>query len=146
MIGKFPALLALLILGTTPVIGCDLKISDAWIREAPPGLMTLAGYALLANEGNRALRIVKMRSPAFAEIQMHESVIEHGVASMRAISSLEIAAHQQTAFAPNGRHFMLMGATKPLKKGDIVTLRFQDQDGCTTAARFVVRSAIDDKE
>ena len=143
MIGKYPALLAMLILGTTPVMACNLKLSNAWIREAPPGLMVLAGYATLANEGNQSLRIVKIESAAFASIQMHETIIEQGVSSMRALGTLSIAAHHSAIFSPNGKHFMLMAPVKPLKPGDVVTLLFVDGSGCTTEAGFVVRNAVE---
>lgn len=143
MINKFPALLAVLILGTTPVMACDLRISNAWIREAPPGLMVLAGYASLTNEGSRMLQVVKIESPAFGEIQMHETVIEQGVSSMRNILVLKIAAHQSAIFSPDGKHFMLMQPAKPLKQGDVVTLRFVDNGGCTTETGFVVRHSAE---
>lgn len=134
------AVLVFLMLGTMPAAACDLKVTNAWIREAPPGLMTLAGYATLSNDSGKSLHIVKAWSAAFAAIEMHESVIEHGMASMRELKTLDIPAHQQVIFAPGGRHFMLMGATKDLHKGDAVEISLQDQHGCTTVARFIVRS------
>ncbi len=134
------AVLVFLVLGTMPAAACDLKVTDAWIREAPPGLMTLAGYASLHNDSGKLLQIVKVWSASFAEIQMHESVIENGMASMREISTLNIPAHQQVMFAPSGRHFMLMGATRGFSKGEAVEISLQDQHGCTTVARFIVRS------
>lgn len=143
-IKKRPAVwLAFLVLGTTPVMGCDLKVSDAWIREAPPGLMTLGGYASLENDGKELLQIVKLWSPAFAEVQMHQSVVENGMASMPQIDKLKIPAHQRVAFAPSGKHFMLMGATQALKKGDAVEVSFQDQHGCVTTAKFTVRGILE---
>jgi len=133
--------LILLFLGAAPVIACDLKISDAWIREAPPGSMTLAGYASLINTGQQSLRILKIHSPVFSEVQMHESVVENGMASMRAIDSLQLAAHQAVAFKPGGKHFMLMGANKALHQGDTVQMQLQDQKGCMTEAVFTVRAS-----
>jgi copper(I)-binding protein len=141
MIGKYPAWLVLLFLGTTPVMACDLKVSSAWIREAPPGLMTLAGYASLINDGDKPLRIVKAQSSVFTEIQMHESSIVNGVASMHAINALELAAYQHITFAPNGKHFMLMGARKSFHKGDVVIVQLQDQRDCVTEAEFTVRGS-----
>lgn len=140
VIKKRPALwLAFLVLGTTPVMACDLKVSDAWIREAPPGLMTLGGYASLENDSKELLQIVKLWSPAFAEVQMHQSVVKNGIASMHEIDKLEIPAHQRVVFAPSGKHFMLMGAQQALKKGDAVEVSFQDQHGCVTTTKFKIR-------
>ena len=142
MINRYPAALVMLILATTPVMACDLKVSGAWIREAPPGLMTLAGYALLINDGDKPLRVVKVQSSVFTEIQMHESSVTNGMAMMRAIETLELAPHQHVLFEPNGKHFMLMGATHSLKKGDVVTVQLLDQHGCTTETGFTVRDNI----
>ena len=133
------AVLVFLMLGTMPAAACDLNVTHAWIREAPPGLMTLAGYASLRNNSGKPLQIVKLWSASFAGIEMHESVIENGMASMREIKTLDIPARQQVTFAPGGRHFMLMGATQALRKGDTVEISLQDQHGCTTVARFIVR-------
>lgn len=131
--------LILLYLGATPVTACDLKVTDAWIREAPPGLMTLAGYASLTNTGQQPLRVLKIQSPVFSEVQMHETVMEHGMASMRPMGELQLGAHQKIVFEPAGRHFMLMGANKPLHHGDTVQVQFTDQKGCITDVVFTVR-------
>ncbi len=120
-------------------MACNLKVSDAWIREAPPGLMSVAGYALLENDGNKPLQIVKLQSSAFTEVRMHETRIETGIASMRSINTLDIAAHQQVTFAPSGKHFMLVNAVQPLKNGDVVSVEFVDQTSCVTTAEFTVR-------
>jgi copper(I)-binding protein len=141
VIGKYPAWLVLLMLCAFPVSACDLKVTGAWIREAPPGLMTLAGYARLTNTSNLPIQIVHIQSAQFTDVQMHETVVMQGVASMHAIATLDIAAYQAIEFAPGGKHFMLMGAAMTLKKGDSAVLKFKDQRGCTAQARFVVRAA-----
>ena len=145
VISKVPAKLVLLMLCafpvSAPVNACDLKVTGAWIREAPPGLMTLAGYATLTNESSRPVQIDRIQSVQFMEVQMHETVMTQGVASMHAIDKLAIAPHQTIEFAPGGKHFMMMGAIKPLKKGDSVVVELRDQHGCSTQAQFVVRTA-----
>jgi copper(I)-binding protein len=137
---KNPAMLVLLTLCAFPVSACDLKVSGAWIREAPPGLTTVAGYAVLTNDGNRPLQIVHIHSTQVTAVQMHETVIQQGVASMHTLDKLQLAPHQTVAFAPGGKHFMLMGATVSLKNRDSILLKFQDQHGCTVQSTFVVRN------
>jgi len=145
VIDKGPAWLALLMLCafpvSAPVNACDLKVTGAWIREAPPGLMTLAGYATLTNDSSVPLQIIRIQSAQFNEVQMHETVVNQGVASMHPIATLEIAPHQTIEFAPSGKHFMLMGPATSLRKGENAVLKFKDQHGCTSQARFVVRTA-----
>lgn len=128
-----------MILCMPPAAACPLEVTDGWIREAPPGLMTLAGYARLKNNSNQPITIVKVESSGFAEVQAHESIIENGMASMRAIDALRIAAHEQATFSPAGKHLMLMGAARVLKQGDTVRVSFRDGQGCVTSAEFKVR-------
>jgi len=137
---KYGYCLVFLSLCAAPVSACDLKVTDAWIREAPPGLMTLAGYASLTNTGNQALHLTDIHSSVFAEVQAHETVMENGMASMRAVKSLDIAPHQTLMFKPGGLHFMMMGASKTLHQGDVVQVQLKDQKGCSADVAFTVRA------
>lgn len=128
-----------MVLCIPPAGACPLEVIDGWIREAPPGLMTLAGYARLKNNSDQPITIVKVESTAFAEVQIHESTILNGMASMRAIDSLRIAAHEQVVLAPVGKHLMLMGATSGLKQGDSIHVSFRDNHQCVTPVEFKVR-------
>lgn len=117
---------------------CDLKIENAWIREAPPNMMTLAGYAQLTNTGKKPLEISAVESPAFMEVQLHESTLVNGVAGMRQLDKLVIPVNGKAAFEPHGKHFMMMGMKRPLKSGDKVPLEIKDSGGCITHAEFIV--------
>jgi len=136
----FLACLSATLLSAAPVSACDIKVSDAWIREAPPGMMTSAGYASLTNSSNKSVTITHVQSAVFAEVQMHETVMENGMASMHAVESLQLAAHQTREFKPGGLHFMMMGANKPLRRGDKVKVELKDQSGCVTEVSFAVRA------
>jgi len=122
------------------VLACDLKVESAWIREAPPNAMTLAGYAKLSNTGTATLKIQSVTSAAFASIETHESHTENGMAMMRPVT-VELAAGGSTEFAAGGKHFMLISPKQPLKKGDVVTLKITDAAGCVTSVPFKVGAA-----
>jgi copper(I)-binding protein len=128
-----------MILCIPPAVACPLEVTDGWIREAPPGMTTLAGYARLKNNSDQPIRITKVESTSFAEAQIHQSTIENGMASMRALNVLPIRAHEQLELAPAGKHLMLMGAIAPLKQGDAVRISFRDNQNCVTTAEFKVR-------
>ena len=119
-------------------LACDLKVTAAWIREAPPNAMTLAGYAVLSNVGNQPLQVVSVTSTAFDAVELHESISANGMTSMRPVGTLEIVAHGKIEFAPNGKHFMLMAPKQPIKKDDVIILNIKDNHACVTAARFTV--------
>ena len=120
--------------------GCDLTVSEAWIRAAPPMAAVHAGYATLVNDGTKPLRIVAASSSAFASVEMHETTEENGISKMRALRSLTIVPHTTVKFEPGGKHFMLKDATRPLSAGDRVVVSLTDAAGCTATASFVVRA------
>ncbi len=84
-----------------------------------------AGYLRLANRSDRPIRITSVKSPQFARVEMHETVVSDGVARMRPIESLTVGPGETLRFEPGGRHLMLMQPDEPL--GD-VTLYFHADD------------------
>jgi copper(I)-binding protein len=56
---------------------------------------------------------------------MHETVVENGVASMRAIPVLEIADGDTVAFERGGKHLMLM---QPVGTPATITLNFYSDE------------------
>ena len=134
----------IVLLGLTPAAwGCDLKVESAWIREAPPNAMVLAGYAKLKNTGKAALKIDSISSPAFGAVESHESFTENGLAKMRPVS-VDIPAGGTVEFAVGGKHFMLMQPKAPLKKGDVAILNIKDATGCVSAVPFKVGAPTTD--
>ena len=119
-------------------MACDLKVESAWIREAPSNATSLAGYAVLSNGGARSITIVSAQSAAFSSVEMHESLTENGMAKMRGIDKLEIAAKAKVEFAPSGKHFMMINPKPGLRSGDAVAVKIKDASGCDTTAQFKV--------
>lgn len=116
-----------------------LKVEQAWIREAPPGMQMLAGYARLTNAGELDMRITEARSDAFDTIEIHRTVEEDGVSRMRPAGTLEIASGKSVELAPGGLHLMLMHPRKELKDGATVVIDFLGPDGMPMPAVFTVR-------
>lgn len=139
---RIAAVLALLVLPWVwaPAAAClGLLAEDAWIREAPPGATSTAGYARLRNAGEQALRIDGATAPAFASAALHRTVIEKGVSRMRHGEALEIAAGASASLEPGGWHLMLMRPSQPLQAGDRVPLALKC--GAETAEfMFVVKA------
>jgi len=103
-------------------IACEgLAVERAWIREAPPGAMSVA-YARLVNRGKAALVLDGARSADFGGAGLHRSFVdENGVARMRD-GTLTIAPGASASLEPGGWHLMLFDPARPLKAGDTVTL------------------------
>jgi periplasmic copper chaperone A len=117
---------------------CPLQVRAAWIREPPPGMTTLAGYALLTNTGSSPVTLQELRSALFARIQMHETMLHQGMAMMMPLTSLNITPGATVRFEPDGKHFMLIDPKRVLHAGEQVPIELIDGNGCTTTATFVV--------
>lgn len=115
-----------------------LLIEQAWIREAPPGAMMLAGYAVLRNDGDAVVEISAAQSKIFGDVSIHESVLEDGVSRMHELKGLQIAPGTHVALAPGGKHLMLMDAKTPMVAGTPVELTLIMADGRTASAVFIV--------
>ena len=82
-----------------------------------------AGYLALSNNSDDVINITSVTSPQFSSVEMHESVVEDGVAKMRRIPSLLISAKATVRFNRGGKHLMLMHRKQ---QTDLITLNFYD--------------------
>lgn len=99
-----------------------LELQDGWIRAAPPGAMMTAGYARLRNGGKQLLRVDGASSDAYGSVELHRTVVEHGLSRMKHGQPLVLAPGASAALEPGGWHLMLMRPARELKSGDVVTL------------------------
>lgn len=108
------------LLASAPALACEgLVVSEAWIREAPPGAMSVA-YARLANRGSQPVTLEGARSAAFGGAGLHRTVVDaSGMSRMRA-GTLTIAPGAGAALEPGGWHLMLYDPARLLKAGDVV--------------------------
>jgi periplasmic copper chaperone A len=100
-----------------------LSVQGGWVREAPPNASALAGYMVIENHGVTPRKLIAAESSVFRRVEMHRSVIKHGVARMVKLSSVRIPpSGGRVAFRPNGYHLMMMQPAKPLRAGDKVAV------------------------
>jgi hypothetical protein len=126
--------------GVTDVVACDLQVEAGWIREAPPAATSLAAYTTLKNSSHHPLQITEFNSRVAGMVMLHETTIDGGMARMRMLPSLTLAAGAQAMLTPGGKHLMLTGLTSRPRAGDHVEIAFTDASGCVTHADFVVRA------
>ena len=101
-----------------------LVASDVTITQPMPGMTMSAGYLTLTNNTEETITITRVSSPQYASVELHESVVDDGVARMRPLEKIEIPAGRNTILAPGGKHLMLMRPTKVA--ADSVSLQFYD--------------------
>ena len=117
----------------------DVEIEDAWVREAPPGMSMLAGYMVVENRTGKDLVMTGATSSAFGSIEMHQTIIKDGMATMVQQQSVRIPARSKFRFEPKGYHLMLMQPKKDLRQGDRVKITLQFSNRKSVVESFPVR-------
>jgi hypothetical protein len=107
----------------------ELAISDAWIKNLPPGIPVRAGYMTLHNPGVTEVRITSIRSDDFASIEIHRSVTQDGMVRMDRVDSLAIAPGASRRLAPGGYHLMMMQPLQATRPGQEIEIVLQFDDG-----------------
>ena len=102
-----------------------LVATDIVITQPMPGRHMSAGYISLTNNTDAAINITHVVSPDFETVEMHESLLEDGIAKMRRIEELLIPANSTVSLERGGKHLMLMRPTGPL---ETVSLGFYSGD------------------
>lgn len=123
----------MLVLTHTALAGPQVVVRDAWIADAPPNAPVRAGYLQLQNTGNTTLTVQDVSSDDFANIELHKTEVEDGMARMVAIKHLSIAAGETVQFKPGSYHLMLFTPRRKLKPGDEVTMQIRFSNKMTTS-------------
>ena len=106
-----------------------IAVTAAWARATPPGGKVGAAYLTVENRSAAEARLVAATSPAATSVSIHETIEEDGVAKMRPIPQLVIAAGEAVDMRPGGIHVMLSGLAAPLRQGDEVSLTLMFDQG-----------------
>ena len=116
----------------------ELVIEHPLVRASLGRAPNTAGYFVVRNAGRTADRLVGASCACAARVLIHSQVVRNGVASMQPVEAVTAPPGGRVAFAPGGRHLMLMGLKKPLEAGTVVmiTLRFE-RAGAVQAPFFV---------
>jgi len=107
----------------------DIRIGNAWINEAPPGVNMMGGYFIISNHTSHTLVLTGATSPCFENIEFHATEIKDGVSAMRRQESISIPAGSEFSFAPGHYHLMLINKTRMLAAGDSVPLTLNFAQG-----------------
>ena len=98
----FLSLAALLMLASGSALAagdaaCLPTVEDPWVRAAPPGAASLAGYLVLHNGCDAPVEVVEVESLDFGMPMVHRTVEEGGVSRTRtgvpAVTSGTVPCH-----------------------------------------------------
>lgn len=96
----------------------EIQLRALQIPEPPDVARHAAAYGTLTNTGSSADTLIAVKSQIAQSTELHETVIEDGIAYMRSLSSLLLKPGSALTLKPMSYHIMLKGLTQPLKVGD----------------------------
>lgn len=128
--------------GTAHAAGAadQIAVSDAYIRQAPPGAMATGAFMVIRNAGPSEVRVVKASNPAARLTELHTHLNEGGVMKMRPVKDIPVPAGGEAVLKPGGLHVMLIEMKSPLKEGDTVPITLGLDDGSSKEISVPVRT------
>lgn len=114
-----------------------VEVAKPWSRPAAAG-STGAGFMTLANMGKATDALVAVESPVARKVEIHQSRVSGGVASMRKVERLSVPAGATVTFAPGGYHLMFLGLTRSLKAGQTLPATLTFASGAKVRTAFLV--------
>ena len=110
----------------------SIEIVDPWARSATLEGGNSAVYMVLRNTSDTADKLIAVSGDVANAVELHESSMENGVMSMHPVEGgLEVPAKGSIELKPGGYHIMLIGLSKVLKAGDMVTIKLAFESGAS---------------
>jgi copper(I)-binding protein len=116
-----------------------LLIEHPWSRATASGMPMGVAYLSITNTGTAADVLLAASTPAAARVEMHQTTITEGVARMRPLSEIAIAAGSTVKIEPGGIHLMLVDLKAPLERGRQIPLDLTFR----RAGRITVRLSVE---
>lgn len=122
-------IIVLLLLSASASASPNLVFTDAYVAAAPPGAAAMAAYMTIENQGDARRSITAISSGDFAEVQIHRSIVEKGIARMEPLAQLVVEAGSKLELKPGGIHLMLLEPAHDFEPGEIILLELKEADG-----------------
>lgn len=120
--------LPLLALATACHKAPELSVDQAWVQLSPVRDNPSVAY-FTVHGGPTDNALIQVSSPVAIKSEMHESMSQDGVMSMKPLQSVAIPAKSEVKFAPGGRHVMLWYVNPGITPGKTMTLVFTFSNG-----------------
>lgn len=120
-------------------------VTDALVRLAVVPGAPAAGYFTLVG-GAKDDRLLRIDSAVTSKIELHESIMDGGVMTMRPMAEVPVPAGKTVAFAPGGSHAMLFGVDPRITAGTGVPLLFTFASGAKIEVEAKSAAAGDDMD
>ena len=100
-----------------------IEIAQPWARATPPTAESGGGYLAITNTGTTPDRLIAVKSPAAAKVEIHEMKMDGNIMRMREVEKgIEVPPGATVELKPGGFHVMFMGLRAPFAKDTKVPL------------------------
>lgn len=126
-------------MGLAPAAFADpITVENPFVFETPAMARAGGGFLTITNTGAEPDTLLGVEAD-FPKVEIHETRVADGRATMRPAGALEIAPGETLSLAPGGLHVMFMGLSDPFEAGETVpvTLLF-DKAGAVAVEMPVV--------
>lgn len=119
-----------------------LVITDAYVREMPPGQMMTAAFMQITYNGPiEDFSILGVKSSVADTVEIHDTQIEGGTLRMRPVEALHLPRGETVILQPGSLHIMLMAVKQPLKPGEQIPIVLYFSDGSEYTVQVPVRDS-----
>jgi periplasmic copper chaperone A len=99
-----------------------VTVAHPWARATPGGAKVGGAYLEIKAAAGKGDRLIGARSPVAGGAEIHNHVMDGGVARMRRVEAIIVPAGKSVVLEPGGYHVMLVDLKQPLKQGDLIKL------------------------
>lgn len=116
-----------------------IVIEHPWSPPAPQSASVASGYLTLSNRGTETDRLMEVSSEAFASAEIHRTLVEGGVASMRPVEGgVAVEPGATVDFETEKLHVMFMEPKAKLEEGARFKARLVFEKAGAVEVDFVV--------
>ncbi len=116
-----------------------IVVDDPYVRAIPPGMKVSAAFMTLKNNTSTDRKLIGASSESAKNVELHQHLDKDGMMQMREVKSIEIPANGSAELQPGGYHMMLIGLTKAIKHGDILSIELEFANGAKQTIKADVR-------
>ena len=136
---SLPAVLALFFIAFN-VQAHDIRISDAWVRAAPPNAPALGAFMQIESPADAERHLVSARTSLEVErVELHRTMMHDGVMQMVPQAKIPLTPAGVTKLEPGSWHVMLIGPKRVPVEGETVPLTLIFDDGSERQVEAVVQ-------
>ena len=106
----------------------ELSVTDAWVSFAPVRTTPSAAY-FTVHGGPQDVSLIGVSTEVAIRSEMHETMTEGNMASMKPVMNVQIPAGSTVEFKPGGKHVMLWNINPGIAPPKRIILTFAFSNG-----------------